>query len=194
MLAVFLMIMETRRSWNPVTMMSALVPYQRFWWIALTIYGLDQCTKLWILSLDALPLGSYFSPDSIEVVPNFFYLVHIGNEGAAWGILSGQGRLLGCIALVALVSIYYFRHQLELIKPAIQICFGLLTGGILGNITDRILHGHVIDFLDFHLPFSLPYLFPYGRYPAFNIADTGIVIGVFLYLILSFFDKQQRPD
>ena len=75
-----------------------------------------------------------------------------------------------------------------------QICFGLLTGGILGNVTDRILHGHVIDFLDFHLPFSLPYLFPHGRYPAFNIADCGIVIGVILYLLFSFFDKPQRSD
>lgn len=175
-------------------MIRALVPYQRFWWITLIIYGLDQCTKWWILSLDTLPLGSYFSPDSIEIVPNFFYLVHIGNDGAAWGLLSGQGRLLGCIALIALVSIYYFRQQLELIKPSIQICFGLLTGGILGNVTDRIVHGHVIDFLDFHLPFSLPYLFPNGRYPAFNIADCGIVIGVFLYLVLGFFDRQQQAD
>lgn len=188
------MTMETRQRLNPATMISALAPYRLFWWIALSVYGLDQSTKLWILSLETLPLGSYFSPDNIEIVPNFFYLVHIGNDGAAWGLLSGQGRLLGCIALLALISIYYFREKLELTRVSVQICFGLLTGGILGNVTDRILHGHVIDFLDFHLPFSLPYLFPHGRYPAFNIADCGIVIGVILYLLFSFFDKPQRSD
>lgn len=183
-----------RQRLNLATMISALAPYRCFWWIAISVYALDQCTKLWILSLETLPLGSYFSPHNIEIVPNFFYLVHIGNDGAAWGLLSGQGRLLGCIALLALASIYYFREKLELIKRSVQICFGLLAGGILGNVTDRILHGHVIDFLDFHLPFSLPYLFPNGRYPAFNIADSGIVIGVILYLLFSFFDKPQRSD
>ena len=175
-------------------MISALAPYRRFWWIALAVYVLDQCTKQWILSLDSLPLGSYFSPNNIEVVPNFFYLVHIGNDGAAWGMLSGQGRLLGCIAILVLVCLYYFRKKLEITKASAQVYFGLLTGGILGNVTDRILHGHVIDFLDFHLPFSVPYLFPNGRYPAFNIADCGIVIGVFLYIIFSFFETQETSD
>jgi signal peptidase II len=70
-----------------------------------------------------------------------------------------------------------------------QIAFGLLIGGVVGNLVDRLVHGHVIDFLDFHLPFSLPYLLEGGRYPAFNIADCGIVIGVFIYIVLSFLTK-----
>ena len=67
-----------------------------------------------------------------------------------------------------------------------QYTFGLLAGGILGNMADRLVHGHVIDFLDFHLPFTIPWLIPTGRYPSFNIADCGIVAGTILYLILSF--------
>ena len=51
------------------------------------------------------------------------------------------------------------------------------------------MHGHVIDFIDIHLPFSLPYLLEGGRYPAFNIADCGIVIGVFAYALMSAFSK-----
>jgi signal peptidase II len=67
-----------------------------------------------------------------------------------------------------------------------QWAFGLLVGGILGNMIDRLIHGHVIDFLDFHFPFTIPWVIPTGRYPSFNIADCGIVIGTIIYLILSF--------
>jgi signal peptidase II len=119
------------------------------------------------------------------VIDDFFYLVHIGNEGAAWGILSGYGGFLAFFALIALFAIYLLRHSLELHRKSMQYAFGLLSGGILGNMTDRLVHGHVIDFLDFHFPFTIPWLMPTGRYPSFNIADCGIVIGTLLYLILS---------
>jgi len=160
------------------------IPYLRLLLTAAIVFVLDQVTKAIIFH--TLPLDSYFYPDSIPVIPNFFYIVHIGNEGAAWGMLSGYGTLLAFFALVALFMIYKFRHSLELHRKPMQLAFGLLIGGVLGNLVDRLIHGHVIDFLDFHFPFSIPYLLPNGRYPAFNIADCGIVIGVFLYLILSF--------
>ena len=153
---------------------------------ALSTLVFDQLTKIWIFK--NLPLDSYFHPHDthvIEVIQNFFYIVHIGNEGAAWGILAGQGTLLALFALVALLAIYLFRHALELHRTAMQLAFGLLIGGVLGNMIDRVVHGHVIDFLDFHLPFQIPGLLPDGRYPAFNIADCGIVIGVFSYMLLS---------
>jgi len=88
--------------------------------------------------------------------------------------------------LIALFAIYLLRDTLELHRKSMQYAFGLLAGGILGNMTDRLVHGHVIDFLDFHFPFTIPWLIPTGRYPSFNIADCGIVIGTILYLILSF--------
>jgi signal peptidase II len=159
---------------------------------ALFVFVCDQITKIWIYK--TLPLNSYFYPQDahvIEVIQNFFYIVHIGNEGAAWGMFAGHGTLLALLALVALWAIYNFRYALELHRTAMQFAFGLLIGGVLGNLVDRVVHGHVIDFLDFHLPFTIPWLLPDGRYPAFNIADCGIVIGVFTYIILSFFQAEE---
>ena len=164
--------------------------YTRLFTIALILFGLDQLTKIWILK--SLPFNSYFRPDSVEVIPDFFYIVHIGNEGAAWGMFAGYSWLLAGFALLAIFAIYKFRHSLELHRTAMQYAFGLLIGGVLGNLVDRIAHGHVIDFLDFHLPFSIPKILIEGRWPAFNVADCGIVIGVFTYIILSFFPSTQR--
>ena len=163
--------------------------YKRLFIIALIVFIADQITKFWIYN--ALPLDSYFYPDSVEVIKDFFYIVHIGNEGAAWGMFSGYGWLLASFALIALTAIYIFRHSLELHRRSMQYAFGLLVGGVLGNMVDRLLHGHVIDFLDFHLPFAIPWVLPEGRYPAFNIADCGIVIGVFAYITISFFFSEQ---
>ena len=151
---------------------------------AALLFAADQVTKAWVFG--NLPLGTYHPPGAITVVDGFFYIVHIGNEGAAWGLFSGQSGWLTLFAIVALAAIYRFRHSLELHRTSHQYTFGLLIGGVLGNLVDRLLHGHVVDFLDFHLPVAIPGLLPDGRYPAFNLADCGIVVGVFVYLILSF--------
>lgn len=158
--------------------------YRLLFIASILVFALDQITKTWIFK--NLPLDSYFYPDSIQVIEGFFYIVHIGNEGAAWGMLSGYSGWLALFAVFALYFIYKIRHTLELNRPIMQLSFGLLIGGILGNLVDRILHGHVIDFLDFHFPFSIPWIMPTGRYPSFNVADCGIVIGVFLYVGVSF--------
>lgn len=158
--------------------------YARLFVTAGVIFVLDQITKAWVFN--TLPLDSYFEPDWIPVIDGFFYLVHIGNEGAAWGMLSGYSSALTIFAVIALVAIYFLRHSLQLHRPWPQLAFGLLIGGVLGNLVDRLIHGHVVDFLDFHLPFTIPYVLENGRWPAFNIADCGIVVGVFTYLILSF--------
>jgi len=166
------------------TITSKIARYQIFFVAAFLVFVLDQITKAWIFC--NLDLDSYYPPDSIAVIDDFFYIVHIGNEGAAWGMLSGYGGLLAIFALFALFAIYLLRDTLELHRKSMQYAFGLLTGGILGNMTDRLVHGHVIDFLDFHFPLTIPWLIPTGRYPSFKIADCGIVIGTILYLILSF--------
>ena len=149
---------------------------------------MDQITKSWIFN--NLPLDSYYPPDSITVIEDFFYIVHIGNEGAAWGMFSGHTGPLAAIAVIALFAIYWFREILELHRPIMQLAFGMLIGGILGNLVDRMVHGHVIDFLDFHFPFTIPYLMPTGRYPSFNIADCGIVIGTLLYVTISLINPE----
>ena len=177
----------------PKTFAEKLNNYRLLLISAAIVFVLDQITKTWIFN--NLPLDSYFPPDSITVIEGFFYIVHIGNEGAAWGILSGQGTLLAAIALIALFGIYKFRHTLELHRRPLQLAFGLLIGGIIGNLIDRLVHGHVIDFLDFHFPFNIPWVMPTGRYPSFNIADCGIVIGTLIYLYMSFkLGSETSPD
>jgi len=161
-----------------------IAAYRLLYVSALIVFILDQLTKTWIFN--HLQLDSYYPPEAITVIDGFFYIVHIGNEGAAWGMLSGYGGLLAAFALIALFAIYKLRHSLELRRKPMQAAFGLLIGGILGNMIDRLIHGHVIDFLDFHFPVNIPWIMPTGRYPSFNIADCGIVIGTIIYLILSF--------
>jgi len=155
--------------------------------VAFTLFILDQITKVWVYK--NLRIESF---DQVEVIKSFFYIIHVGNEGAAWGMLSGYGELLSLIAVLALIAIYLLRHNLKLYRIPMQIAFGLLVGGILGNTLDRLVHGHVIDFLDFRFPFQISYIMPTGQYPTFNVADCGISIGTFLYLILSFYDTNEK--
>ena len=172
-----------------------LTDYTRLFAVAALVLLLDQLTKLWITR--NIAFNSYFYPqdtDVIEIINGFFYIVHIGNKGAAWGIFSGHGEFLALFTLTALAAIYKFRHSLELHRKFIQVAFGLLIGGALGNLIDRVSQGHVVDFLDFHFGFSIPWILPDGRYPAFNIADCGIVIGVFIYLLSGFFHSTKETN
>ncbi len=176
----------------PQHSLSKLNRYRLLFVSAFVVFVLDQISKTWIFN--NLDLDSYYPPDSIEVIEGFFYIVHIGNEGAAWGMLSGYGGLLAAFALIALFAIYKLRHSLELHRKPMQWAFGLLIGGILGNMIDRLIHGHVIDFLDFQFPFNIPYIMPTGRYPSFNIADCGIVIGTIIYVTLSFRSDSTKAE
>jgi signal peptidase II len=132
-----------------------------------------------------MPLGTYDSPGRIEVIPGFFNLVHVVNTGAAWSILAGRGPLLSLLAVAALAAIFFLRRAIELRRPVTQIAFGLLCGGIAGNLADRIARGHVIDFFDFH--------FGNYAYPAFNIADSGICVGVAMYVLITFLTRAPTP-
>jgi signal peptidase II len=150
--------------------------YRRLLLIAFTVFALDQLTKYWINA--RLPFPTYGEPDAIAVIPGFFYLVHVGNTGAAWSMFSGQSVFLASLAAATLIAIVIWRRALGLRDPIAQLSFGLLCGGIAGNLVDRLLHGHVIDFVDLH--------FGSYVYPTFNVADSGICIGVVVYLWHSF--------
>ncbi len=154
--------------------------YRRLWTIALVVLVLDQLTKLWIV--DRLPFPSYGPGRWIPVIDGVFHLVHVGNTGAAWSLFTGQSTLLALLALITLGAIYHWRHALTLKVKWMQLSFGLLCGGIVGNLIDRLAYGHVVDFLDFH--------FGNYIYPTFNVADSGIVIGVVIYFIYS----MKNPD
>lgn len=146
------------------------------------VFVLDQATKFWI---DArIPFGTYGPPGAITIIEDFFYLIHVGNTGAAWSMFTGKSAWLAGLALLTLLGIYFWRHSLGLRERIVQVSFGLLCGGIVGNLVDRVLHGHVVDFLDFH--------FGSYVYPTFNVADAGICIGVGIYLIHSLRHPPER--
>ena len=153
-----------------------ILAYRLLLCLSLGIFIADQLTKAWIAH--RLPFGTYGEASgAIRVIGNFFYLVHVGNTGAAWSMFTGQSVLLALLAAGTLVAIFFWRRSLGLRDVLAQICFGLLCGGIVGNLTDRLMHGHVIDFIDLH--------FGTYTYPTFNVADSGICVGVILYLLLS---------
>ena len=166
-----------------------ILAYRWFHICAAAVLVLDQLTKFWIHNNERLPFESYGPGRHIELIPGFFNIVHVGNTGAAWNILSGRSTLLAVFALAVLLFIFFSRNALGLRQRATQVAFGLLCGGIVGNLIDRIVHKHVIDFLDFH--------FGGYAYPAFNIADIGICCGVGIYIfltLLSAVGKKNRGD
>ncbi len=154
--------------------------------IAATVLILDQTAKIWIQFYSGLPHGVYPPWAGITIIPGFFNLVFSTNTGAAWGMFAGYGRVLTLLAVAALAAIFWFRHSLQLPERRMQVAFGLLCGGIAGNLVDRAAHGYVVDFLDV-------IIFNY-RWPTFNIADCGITIGVTLYIILSFTRSNAEED
>jgi signal peptidase II len=167
----------------PKSIGDRLLAYRRLLTVAIIVLAGDQLTKALVSA--RLPYPTYGEGHgAIVVIRNFFYLVHVGNTGAAWSIFTGQSVMLAALALVTLVGIFIWRRALGLRDRGTQLCFGLLCGGILGNVVDRLRYGHVIDFLDFH--------FGSYVYPTFNIADSGICVGVMLYLFQSL--REPKPE
>ena len=135
--------------------------------IAIIALAIDQITKV------ATSIILDFNRP-IQVIKDFFYLTLCHNEGAAWGIFSNTKIIIIIGTFIALLVIYHFIYCFKR-NNRNNIAFGLLLGGLSGNLIDRLLFGHVRDFLDF-------YIFGYD-YPVFNIADICIVVGVILLII-----------
>jgi signal peptidase II len=153
-----------------------LLKYKRLLGIAAVVVTADQGSKAWITS--SLPFNTYGEDNgAIPVVRGFFYIVHVGNTGAAWSMFSGRSLFLAALAAATLVGIFLGRKALGLATAHSQLCFGLMCGGIAGNLIDRVARGHVVDFLDFH--------FGSYVYPTFNVADSAICVGVILYILAS---------
>jgi len=151
--------------------------YRIFFAIACAVFAIDQLSKVWVSNFSGLQQGLYPPYGGINVIPGLIDIVYAVNTGAAWGIFAGKGFLLILMAVLVIGLLFHFRKHLEFSRKRYQICFAMLVGGIIGNAYDRLAYGHVIDFLDFHIGNY--------RWPTFNIADCGIVVGAFLYIILS---------
>lgn len=136
--------------------------------ISIILLCIDQISKLLIVNL-------LTKTNSIAIIKNFFYLTYINNDGAAFSILVGKRVLLILIAVLVIVMLILYIKKNNIQNKLELVSISLIIGGSLGNLIDRVVRGYVIDFLDFKI-------FNYN-FPIFNLADTFIVIGVFLLLL-----------
>jgi signal peptidase II len=144
--------------------------------VSLTVI-IDRATKIFFCKL--LAVG-----DTIPVVKNVFHFTLVYNTGMAFGLFRDHGFVFIVIPAIAIAlliyNIYYYRENERLSRSYI-FAFSLILGGAIGNLIDRILIGHVIDFLDFRI------------WPVFNVADSAITVGAVIILIqcipLSFKEK-----
>lgn len=129
---------------------------------------LDQLVKLVVKH-------NLFLGQSISIIPNFFSITYVENDGAAWSLFRGNRLFLVLVAIAFLVILYRFFIYQKSLRRIDQICFGLLIAGVLGNLVDRLFGGAVIDYFDV--------LLGKYQYPIFNLADCFIVIAVIIMVI-----------
>lgn len=128
----------------------------------------DQVSKVWIER-------SLLPGCGMQILPGFFSLTRVHNTGVAFGMAQGNNLLTGVLALGILILSVWVVRGWDWEKRWVQVVAGMVAGGAIGNLIDRVRLGYVLDFVDFH----------YGRWswPAFNIADSAISVGVALLVI-----------
>ena len=146
--------------------------------ISLLALGTDILTK-------QLVLNTMIEHQSITIIKNFFSITFAQNTGVAFSFLEGKVPLI--IIMTSFVIIFILKYLKTTNLNKIEtICYGLVLGGAIGNLLDRLIYGYVIDFLDFNL-FGYPF-------PIFNLADTFIVIGIIILLILSIIESRNKNE
>ncbi|GLP97147.1 signal peptidase II [Paraferrimonas sedimenticola] len=149
-------------------------------WVALVMLGLDQLTKYLVLQ--------NFSLHQVEAILPVFNLTYVRNYGAAFSFLHDAGGwqrwFFTALAVgVSLLLSWWLRNQPKALWR-LNLCYALIIGGAIGNLIDRLVHGYVVDFLDFY--------WGTAHFPAFNVADMAISVGAGL-LILEAFWPQKLP-
>ena len=153
--------------------------YVRLAVIAGLVIAADQITK-WIV-LAQLPLYN-----SVVVIPGFFNLTHIHNPGGAFGFLSSHSSttrhlMFVVVSMLATGLIFWFYYKTPQTHPYLAGGFALIFGGAIGNLIDRVRMGKVVDFLDFYLSG--------WHWPAFNVADSAITVGITIFVYHLIFKK-----
>ena len=144
------------------------------------VLAADQITKWWILSTVMQP------PRVIPVTP-FFNLVLGWNRGVSFGILNSESLIsawllpLAVIAIIVALGVWLTRAD----RPRVAVALGLIIGGAIGNLVDRLRFGAVTDFLDFYAAGF--------HWPAFNLADSGITVGAIVLILDSLFVREETP-
>jgi signal peptidase II len=151
----------------------------------LVVFPLDQATKQWIVS-------NIHYADRIPVIPGFFDLTHVRNAGGAFSFFADgphEQRMVFFIGTtliaIGLLLTFYRKLKSDEVLPATAL--GVVLGGALGNLTDRLRYGEVVDFLDVHLWAGY-------TWPTFNVADSAIVIGVTLLVLEIFLGEEEGVE
>ncbi len=153
-------------------------PSRTLLFAAAATLAMDQATKRAVIGW--LKLG-----EEQPVIEGFFRFVHWGNTGAAWSLFRDNNLTLAVVSVVALVLLFLARRHFTDGSRAGDLALGLMFGGILGNLIDRLWIGHVVDFLYFHVWTRGGIDGREVGFPAFNIADSAICIGVAILFIRS---------
>jgi signal peptidase II len=137
----------------------------------------------------AMVLSSLTLYASVPVIPGFFSLTHIHNPGGAFGFLAGQSPGLRTAVFlfassVAVCLILYFYVSTPDSHPFLATGFALIFGGAIGNMVDRFRYGHVVDFLDFYVG--------HAHWPAFNVADSAVTVGIIIFAYHLLFKKMPK--
>ncbi|MEA3187969.1 MAG: signal peptidase [Chthoniobacter sp.] len=147
--------------------------------VTLPLYALDQLTK-WLV------VRSIEFESGRTVIPGFFDLVHYGNTGAAFSSFSNSNTAFIVLSFVTLCALAFCAWRRMFIQQSTRLGVALIYAGVLGNLTDRILHQHVVDFLlfDLHVRFANPW-------PAFNVADSCICVATGIFIAGSFCESRR---
>lgn len=153
----------------------------RWLWLAGLMLVIDIGTKFWVMN----SIG-YGWEHRIEIFP-FFNLLHVHNYGAAFSFLSDAGGwqrwFFASLALGVCAMLLVWMRQLPATNKLLNIAYTMVIGGALGNLFDRLVHGYVVDFLDFY--------YKQYHWPAFNVADIAICAGAGLILLESFLHEEK---
>ncbi|MBI2208056.1 signal peptidase II [Candidatus Woesearchaeota archaeon] len=136
---------------------------------ALIIVIIDQIAKFLIKT-------NFQLNQTLPIINNIFHLTYIHNFGAGFGILQQQRWILVFISIIVIGFIFYYLDRINKKERLLQLLVGFVLGGTIGNLTDRLIYGYVIDFLDFRI------------WPVFNFADSFVSIGV-IGLIIYFWKR-----
>jgi len=148
--------------------------------VALSVYAADRLTKSWVVA--TIPLGQ-----TREVVDDWVRIAHVRNTGAAFGLLPERTSLLSVLSVAAVLLILYYYRGLASRSGPIAATLGMQLGGAAGNLVDRVGQGYVVDFADVGIP-------GVWRFWAFNVADSAIVVGIFLVTALLWLSERTSDE
>jgi signal peptidase II len=150
--------------------------------VGIVVLLFDRLTKLWVVN--NIDLYGAWAP--FPALDAYFRIIHTTNTGVAFGMFRGGGGIFALIAAFAAAAILFYSYRLPVSTPIWHyLALGLMLGGAGGNLWDRLVYdGQVIDFLHFHLNDA-------AAFPAFNLADSALVVGVILLVLMLWIDERR---